>query len=293
MKNNIMYYYNIFIKDIINKGSQYYFKVNENFFAFIPIDVNVDQIINIYNYLKRWNLYCHEIIHNKDNSIITNIDNKNYILLKYFPNDNNIDINDIINYQILYQEKNNYDMKDKWCEKIDYYEYQVNQFGKRYPLIRKSFSYYVGICELAISLLNEINEKNIYQVISHNRININDKKTKFYNPINLVIDSRVRDIAEYFKSSFFYSNKVDIYFIMNYVKSMNLNNDECILFFIKMLYPSYYFDIYDDIMKEEISEDKLIPIIEKNSAYEHYLKQIYLELSNTCNMPYIDWFIQR
>ena len=42
-----------------------------------------------------------------------------------------------------------------WIRKIDYFEYQISQFGKKYPIIRESFNYYVGLAENGISLLNK------------------------------------------------------------------------------------------------------------------------------------------
>lgn len=34
-----------------------------------------------------------------------------------------------------------------WVQKIDYFEYQVSQMGKKYPVIRESSIYYVGLAE--------------------------------------------------------------------------------------------------------------------------------------------------
>ena len=50
----------------------------------------------------------------------------------------------------------------------------------------------------------------------------------------------------------------DIYY---YIKNNNLTYDESILFLARMIYPSYYFDIYDEIIKERETEDKINLII--------------------------------
>ncbi len=77
--------------------------------------------------------------------------------------------------------------------------------------------YYIGLTENAISYLKYSNLKNNHIGIQHIRVKYNDNLTNFYNPINLIIDYKVRDIAEYFKSLFF-DSKIDIKNIINIIK---------------------------------------------------------------------------
>jgi len=62
----------------------------------------------------------------------------------------------------------------------------------------------------------------------------------------MIKDIKVRDIAEFFKQQFFYIEN-PIINVKNYLDYMNITNDEAILFMARLLYPSYYFDIYDAI----------------------------------------------
>ena len=95
-----------------------------------------------------------------------------------------------------------------WSDKNDYLEFQISELGKKHPIIRESFSYYIGLAETAIALTNEVQNNEITYVYSHKRINRDDTLLEFYNPLNITVDARVRDIAEYLKSAFF--NDFDI-----------------------------------------------------------------------------------
>ena len=90
-----------------------------------------------------------------------------------------------------------------WSDKNDHLEYQISQLGQKHPLIRDSFSYFIGLGETSIQLVNSLSMENVTKVVAHKRISNNDTLFDLYNPLNLIIDSKVRDAAEYFKNSFF------------------------------------------------------------------------------------------
>ena len=62
---------------------------------------------------------------------------------------------DIANNNILIS-KDKCRWQDLWIKKIDYYEYQINQFKKKYPYLYQTFSYYSGLTESAIMLANTV-----------------------------------------------------------------------------------------------------------------------------------------
>ena len=90
-----------------------------------------------------------------------------------------------------------------WRSKVDYIEYQTSQFGKKYPIIRQSINYYIGMAENGISLMNGVKNFNSYLTVAHKRLRIKNKTSDLYNPLDLVIDSRIRDLSEYYKEKFF------------------------------------------------------------------------------------------
>ena len=86
------------------------------------------------------------------------------------------DINYLNSIIITNNIDNNWDYL--WSTKIDYLEYQINQSGKKYPLIVESFSYFVGLTENAISYAKNATlelkkDYNNIGVITHKKLNIN------------------------------------------------------------------------------------------------------------------------
>ena len=55
----------------------------------------------------------------------------------------------------------------------------------------------------------------------------------------------------------------------------NLNKNEYILLLEKILFPTYYIDIYDDIINNGKSEELVINIIDRTDEYESFLNTIY------------------
>ena len=45
------------------------------------------------------------------------------------------------------------------------------------------------------------------------------------------------------------------------------------MLFARLMYPSYYFDLYDAIMNNDESEEKLVPIIAKTEEFELFFKR--------------------
>ena len=65
------------------------------------------------------------------------------------------------------------------------------------------------------------------------------------------------------------------------------------MLYARLLYPTYYFDIYEKIMNKSLDEEALIKIIEKNEAYETFLKESYLELTKYAPLERIEWLLKK
>lgn len=298
MKNALNYYYGIKVEDIHQINGIYKFTIYGQEYALVPYNRDIKDIDELYkisiSFLNR-GIYCHQIIQNKDHLLITYINQSPYVLLQIYIDENKIiDEEDIKSFSNITLGSSfdstlrRDDWKKLWTNKIDYFEYQVSQFGKKYPLIRESFSYYVGFVETGISLLNTISIDHSELVISHRRLRKQDTLFELYNPINFIIDVKVRDICEYFKECFINGlNIIDK--IKNYIYNSNMNNYDCIMFFIRMLYPSFYFDIYEDIIENDVDEKKLLKVIKLNKNYEKLIKETYIFLSRYINIPDIEW----
>ena len=112
-------------------------------------------------------------------------------------------------------------------------------------------------------------------VTSHDIINIDDTVYSIYNPLNIIIDHKARDLAEYIKISFFNDNfsifeELDEYFKYNYFSFYGIN-----LLISRILYPSFYFEKYDEIISNKENESSILKITSRTSEYEKYLQDVF------------------
>ena len=91
----------------------------------------------------------------------------------------------------------------------------------------------------------------------------------------------------------FITEKKDIFnLIIDYITDKNLNQIDIYLFYIRMLYPSFYFDKYEDVITlddidiNSINNEEVIVL---SRRYEKLLKRLYQFLSNYLLMPDIFW----
>ena len=299
MKNIINYFYNLNITELTNKDNIYSFYDNDELYHFYIYNnniKNVDLTKDIDDSLKKDTL-IHEIIINKDNSIITYYNNIPYILCKINININKPitlgEINYLSSKVISTNSKITYhSWQDLWSIKMDYLEKVINENGKKYPIIVDSFNYFVGMAENAISYYNNLSNKEVDNnslVISHRIININDTVYAIYDPVNIIIDHKARDIAEYIKYSFFSDNanifnELNIYFKYNYY-----TRDDVVILLARVLYPSFYFNMYEDIMINSKEEKIITNITSKLDKYELYLARVFKYFNNFYNLPIPAW----
>lgn len=295
MKNILEFYYNLSLEEeILNRNGNYYFVVNNNSFVFRPFYGNnnsIDDIYKLNNYLSNFS-YIDKIILNKFNSPITKVKDILYVLILLKGN-NNINLSiisnlasiDIPSFKSL--ERNNWEVL--WGNLIDYYEMQIGQNEKKYPLIRESFDYFVGMGENAISYLVNTKKEvkpNFYdkKVLSHNNL-----YNSLFDPLNIILDHKARDLAEYIKLSFFNNNQnifkeLDEYFYYNHYSFYGMR-----ILFARIMYPSFYFKLYDEILSKKKEEKQLNSIIKRIDEYELYLSNIYFYLRKYYDIPMIEW----
>lgn len=301
MKNAIYYYYQLTSYNITQSSNNYYFKSDNFNYCLMPLEENIDikEKYDLNVKLLNYGIPCHQIILNKDQNIVTYINSKMYILLKIFVDYNKkIEINDVFQFQNkffeykLVEQLKKISWKQLWINKIDYLEYQITQFGKKYPIIRESFSYYIGLGENALEMLSNMKDNAAIKIISHYRIHNDDTLFNLYNPLNFVNDCRIRDIVEYIKDQFFFSN-ITYTEIINeikyYILNSNLNYEELYLLFSRLLYPSYYFDLYEEIVLDTKDEYEIKKVLEKTNEFEQFLKETYNYISTLITLPEIDW----
>ena len=298
MKNAIKYYYNLNPKSIHQINKIYKFKIQNKKYILYPCLKTIDEIKEIYElymYLNMYGIYCHKIILNINDNIITQINEIKYILLNIDIDNRKIEKEDIIFYTNIIIEPSRFNLLKRqnwyqlWINKTDYVEYQISQFKKKYPLIKESIDYYIGIAENCISLLSSF-KNTTNATINHNRISETTTTEEFYNPLNFIIDYKVRDIAEYLKSLMIREDITNN--IIDYIRCCNLTDNDKELLFVRLLYPSTYFDMYEKIIENQNDESTLEYFVKENIYYEKNIKKIYNYIRSISNLPEIEWLIE-
>ena len=264
----------------------------------------LEDIINVSNEMVKKGINVHKILININNSFLTKVGEYNYILFVVSNLNEEYDIFDMVKISeklILNNNKSNLYRNNwgtLWSEKIDYFEYQVRELSIEKDVVKNSFSYYVGMAENAISYVNNTNMKyggDAYRIVlSHRRVFYPNYKLNYLNPLSFVFDLEVRDIAEYLKAMFF---KKDISFCLDelssYLKIRHLSLYEYQMLYARLLYPTYYFDVYEGVMNKNGDEEQLVNIIKKCDSYEEFLKKAYLEISKYAKIDKIEWIINQ
>lgn len=114
----------------------------------------------------------------------------------------------------------------------------------------------------------------------------------YLNPLSFIFDLEVRDIAEYLKIEFF-NNDDSLLDLKTFLKLKRMTQYSYHMLFARLLYPSYYFDIYENIMNNDADEENLLPIVNKVNEYEIFLKNAYEEISKYTNLEHIDWIMKK
>lgn len=307
MKDIINYFYNFNIDSVEEWDVVYSFKWHKEEFYFVPLkrtEKELIDLVEITKELKMRNLECHDMLLNKFGKLITSVYNTNYILLK--PVGDKYEEYDItnmlkINMSLILTPNKSSLYRNSWAklwsDKIDYFEYQIHELGKDKEIILDSFSYYIGLGENAISYVNNTNIK-YHQTkfdricLSHRRIKYPNYKLNYLNPLSFIFDLEVRDIAEYIKSAFFFGADA-LSYLKETLKLTNFSIYSLELLYARLLYPSYYFDIYENIMNDLEEEEKLIPIIDKAADYEEFLRDAYLEINKYAPIEGISWILEK
>lgn len=297
MKNAIQYYYGLYPNDIHQSKGSYQFHIEEEYYYLTPYQRSIEELpelSKISRQLFERGVFCHQFVLNIRQELITVINQIPYVLLRIFVESTEaITMEDILFFSNLVVKdgekspirRNHW--KQLWIEKNDYFEYQVSQFGKQFPKIRESFSYFIGISEIGIALLNEIQIDSLL-VISHRRIGIKDTRFDFYNPLNFILDYKERDLMEYCKEKI-WDEQFSFEILNEILKKIQFQESELKLLLARAFYPTFYFDRYEAIINDHMEESILDPILENIDRYEKFLNFLYLEIRSKIMIPDMYW----
>ena len=129
MKNELKFYYNLDVLTITRKENIYYFEVGNFKYMFTNTERSIPEITEIYDLteiLIKNGIICHKIIKNVMDNVVTNINDKNYVLMQYKSNlDDQISFKDVIEFSIATKRYWNYNTimrtnwPELWIEKIE------------------------------------------------------------------------------------------------------------------------------------------------------------------------------
>ncbi len=300
MKESIEYYYNLTIDELFIEKDVYHFKLENRdfYFNYFSRDVkDLEDIIKCNIELKNHGINTHIILKNINNDYLTKIEDQNYILIEVINKGEIISISDIIDYNrkfILIDSSNLYrnNWSYLWQTKIDYIESQLKEI-KTNIIIENSIDYYIGLAENAIYYVNMIEKKypisNLDKIVlSRKRIYFPNYKLNYLNPLSFIFDLEVRDVAEYIKSYFFAGENAMVE-LETFLKSTHLTTYSYNMLFARLLYPSYYFDIYEKIVNTNEKSEKILKVISLNEEYEKFLKKAYELISKYAPLENIEW----
>ena len=289
MKNVIYTYYNILLDEIKRDGNNYYFYYNGDLYLFYLVENNTELVKKIYSYIIQNNIECYEIINNKDNDLFTMLDNKIYSLLK---------LKGILKYEVKIDEFKFFAVKENpndwgklWSSRLDYYEVQIREHGFDYQTVLNSYGLFSGLANNAILYYNLSLKKFSDEIIIgivHNRMKYPMYLIDYNNPLNFIIDYNIRDVAEYIKA-YYMTDEYDENNVIMLLDRLELNNLMFNLLYSRLLYPTFYFDIFDKIILEDGKDNDVICVINKLDKYLDLLNHIYIRYKDKYNMFYINW----
>jgi len=293
MKNLLEYYYNIFPDKIYENNNTYYFFLDDIKYYFVIFNRNIGELnslVELTNKLYFKGIKVHTFIQTKDGKFYIEHEKVNYVLLRVNTNENEeIDIYDIIRFNNIGIVNSVLPWNKRWENTVDSFEKEVIELNNDYPLLTSYFNYYVGLAENAISYISNIKyDDKLY--LSHKRINFPLTYGSIYNPLTFIFDYKVRDISEYIKEMFFYSKfSEDEIFELIDLNNYSLNDIK--LLYGRLLFPTYYFDLFEGVLNHEREEKEIDKIINLSKSYELFLKELYFNLKLKYNIEPIDWIV--
>lgn len=290
MKNVLYNYYDILVDELNKSDNNYFFYFNNELFLFYLVLNDVNLVENIYKYIVENNIESFNIILNKEGNLFSDVDKKKYVLLR---------VKGILKYEVKFDEFKYYPVNSNgvnwgtlWSERLDYYEVQIRELGIKYQTVLNSFGMFSGLAENAILYFNMTMEKfgdlesNVG--IVHNRVKYPCYLIDYYNPVNFIIDYSVRDIGEYIKS-YIISDDFDFNNVITLINRMYLNDLMFNLLYARLLYPTFYFDVFDKIILEDGKDSDIVFTLDKIDIYLDTLKRLYDRFNNEYQMFRIEW----
>lgn len=278
MKDKIYAEYGIKVNFLVYKKNHIFFEYGNESYMVVKTNLyetDLDLLSKIVDYADSYAVFFHKILSNK-HGFIFEFGSDRYVILKMrIVNNRTIGINEILKVSNIMINVNGQNFIEN---KIDFLEKYLANYEN---LDLTGVNYFIGLSENAISLFDLIGNQG-KNYINHKRIDFKETTLNFYNPLNIVLDHKTRDLAEYAKS--FLLNGDDKFLdFLNYI-----NYDDYVTYFARLMYPSFYFDFIDDYIKSGLKlNQKRISLLA--NSYEQSLKKLYKFIGTRVAVPNIEW----
>lgn len=277
MKEFIEYNYDLRCDDLAILNNLLYFKHLDKFYIISNFNRDEVEFEKVLNYLISNNLKSLKVVMNKKGSYISEFNGKKYVVMESDCE------NEIIDFPICIGgliNENNY-----WNEIWENRVVQLEKHKSELSLNKDIFyilNYYIGLIEICIYnynlLIRKYGQKNGLS-IQHNRIEFPMYSFLYYNPVNYLFDFEFRDFAEYLKMRFFYSDfSTDE--AISVIDNYNFDNFSINMFFVRLIYPTYFLELYDMQNKNNVYSDLFYDLLKKSSQYENFILKLITAMSS-------------
>lgn len=277
MKEFIEYNYDLRCDDLTILNNLLYFKYLDKFYIISNFNRDEVEFEKVLNYLISNNLKFLKVVMNKKGSYISEFNGKKYVVMESDCE------NEIIDFPIciggLINENNYWNVI--WENRV----VQLEKHKSELSLNKDIFyilNYYIGLIEICIYnynlLIRKYGQKNGLS-IQHNRIEFPMYSFSYYNPVNYLFDFEFRDFAEYLKMRFFYSDfSTDE--AISVIDNYNFDNFSINMFFVRLIYPTYFLELYDMQNKNNVYSDLFYDLLKKSSQYENFILKLITAMSS-------------
>ena len=277
MKEFIEYNYDLRCDDLAILNNLLYFKHLDKFYIISNFNRDEVEFEKVLNYLISNNLKSLKVVMNKKGSYISEFNGKKYVVMESDCE------NEIIDFPICIGgliNENNY-----WNEIWENRVVQLEKHKSELSLNKDIFyilNYYIGLIEICIYnynlLIRKYGQKNGLS-IQHNRMEFPMYSFSYYNPVNYLFDFEFRDFAEYLKMRFFYSDfSTDE--AISVIDNYNFDNFSINMFFVRLIYPTYFLELYDMQNKNNVYSDLFYDLLKKSSQYENFILKLITAMSS-------------
>lgn len=277
MKEFIEYNYDLRCDDLAILNNLLYFRHLDKFYIISNFNRDEVEFEKVLNYLISNNLKSLKVVMNKKGSYISEFNGKKYVVMESDCE------NEIIDFPICIGgliNENNY-----WNEIWENRVVQLEKHKSELSLNKDIFyilNYYIGLIEICIYnynlLIRKYGQKNGLS-IQHNRIEFPMYSFSYYNPVNYLFDFEFRDFAEYLKMRFFYSDfSTDE--AISAIDNYNFDNFSINMFFVRLIYPTYFLELYDMQNKNNVYSDLFYDLLKKSSQYENFILKLITAMSS-------------